>query len=292
LILDGQLLFNYGIFQNHHICNVISDNETIQLRRALRYPINNLKFPSNIPVRYHPTWIPNQSTKINKGHSCLIWNTLDTFIYAIIPFIITLICNLIIIIKVCQRRRSTVNLGGICHKNSDFFSPQDHLSTLLITINLLFLFMTAPLNISLIIESIFECLSLKSSSIKIFLLVNQYLRLLQSSYHALSFIFYCVIGNKFRSSAKSICRTLYSKLLEFGLADRCVETPLIACCLDRRRSSSSGQTASTNSRLSENRRLTSEQNPNHLLPLNVVRRPVYVTFDNNQKTIIHSTTPL
>jgi hypothetical protein len=148
--------------------------------------------------------------------------------------------------------------------------------------------MTAPFNISLIIQSILDCYLVTKSSMRIFAIINEYLRLLQNTYHALSFIFYCVIGNKFRNSAKSICRTIYSKLLEFG----CAETPLIGCCLVRRRSSSSGHTTSTNSRLSEHRRLTIEQNPNNLLPLNVIRRSIYVTCDIHQKTIVHSTTPL
>jgi hypothetical protein len=155
--------------------------------------------------------------------------------------------------------------------------------------------MTGPLNICLIIRSIFECLFLtttSSSSIKIFLCLNEYLRLLQNSYHALSFIFYCVIGNKFRNSAKSICRTIYCKFIEFVITDRCAETPFVSCCLDRRHSLTSGQTTSTNSRLSDNRRLTPEQRPTISIPMNIIRRPRYITYDINQKTTIHSSTPL
>ena len=291
-IFDGQILFNYGFFQMNHVCNELLSNDIKQFRRALKYPINIVKFPKDIPVIHHPKWSPSSLIKIDKGHICLIWNTLDTFVYAIIPFVITLICSIIIILKVCQRRRSTVVLGGVCHTNRDFAPSQDHLSKLLITINLLFLFMTGPLNTSLVIQSILDCYLVSTSSMRIFAIINEYLRLLQNTYHALSFIFYCVIGNKFRSSAKSICRTIYSKLLEFGFADRCAETPLVGCCLVRRRSSSSGRTASTNSRLSDNRRFTIEPNPNNLLPLNVIRRYTYVTYDINQKTIVHSTTPL
>jgi len=243
--------------------------------------------PNNIPIQYHRTWIPNQSVKMNKENICILWNIFDTFIYAIIPFIITLICSFIIIVKVCQRRRSTVSLGGICHTNRDFcISPKDYLSTLLITTNFLFFIMTGPFNICLIIQSIFDYFFLTSlSSIEIFLYLNEYLRLLQNSYHALSFMFYCVIGNKFRNSAKSICRTIYYKFIEFGIIDRCAKTSLGSCCLDRRRSSSSGQTVSTTSRLSDNRRLTAEQRPINSLPLTVIKRPTYITL----KTTTHST---
>jgi hypothetical protein len=64
--------------------------------------MNILQLPKNISVQYHTTWIPNQSQKISKENICILWNILDTFIYAIIPFIITLICSYIIIVKVCQ----------------------------------------------------------------------------------------------------------------------------------------------------------------------------------------------
>jgi hypothetical protein len=164
-------------------------------------------------------------------------------------------------------------------------SSHDHLSTLLITTNILYFIMTGPLNICLIVQSLFECVFLESSPLsrEMFSCINEYLRLLQNSYHALSFLFYCVIGNKFRSSAKSICRTIYSKLIEFGIADRCAETPLVSCCLDRRRSSSSGQTTSTASRLSDIRRLTVEQRPTNSIPLHPMKRTAYVTFELNQK---------
>ena len=252
------------------------------------------KITNNIPLIYHMTWNPIQSIKTDKKSICILWNLIDTFIYAIIPFIIILICSFIIIIKVCQRRRSTVNLGGICHINREYTPTRDYLSTLLITINILFLIMTGPFNICLIVQSIFECFFLRSSSIKFFFICNEYLSLLQNSYHAISFLFYCVIGNKFRSSAKSVCRTIYCKLLEFGICDRFTETSFISCCIDRRRSSSSGQTMSTNSRLSiheNNRRLTIEHKRNSSLPLNVIKRPTYVTFDINQKPITKLTTP-
>jgi len=263
-----------------------------QFRRALKYPIDISKFSVNISVKYHTTWIPTDSRTIDKGHICILWNTLDTLVYAIIPFIITLMCSFIIMIKVCQRRRSTVISGGICHINRDAISPQDHLSALLIAINILFLIMIGPLNIFLITQSILECLFFISIPIESYNFCNEYLRLLQNSYHALSFLFYCVIGNKFRSSAKSICRTIYCKLVETGITDRCAETPLISCCLDRRRSSSSGQTVSTNSRLSDNKRLSVGQRRYSELPLNIIRRPTYVTFDITQKTVVHFTKPL
>ncbi len=296
LIFDGQILFNYGIFKNKHLCNEIRNNEIIQLRRALKYPINIPQLPTNISFKYYTTWISTHTEEFNKGKICFLWNIVDTFLYAFIPFIITLICSFIIIVKVCQRRRSIVVQGGTCHTNRDFIiSPRDHLSTLLITTNIVFFLMTSPFNICLIGQSIFECWLLRSSSssfVEIFICLNEYLRLLQNSYHALSFILYCFIGNKFRSSAKSIARTIYSKFIDYGVADQCTETSVFSCCLDRRHSSSSGQAVSTNSRLSDNRRLTIESRSTNLLPLNTIRRPTYVTYDNNQKATIHAVTPL
>jgi hypothetical protein len=49
---------------------------------------------------------------------------------------------------------------------------------------------------------------------KIFLQLNQYLRLLQNSYHAFTFIFYCLAGNKFRKSALLICQLVYHKFTD------------------------------------------------------------------------------
>jgi len=163
-------------------------------------------------------------------------------------------------------------------------SPQYHLSTLLITTNILFILFTGPLNICLIIQSISEYFFKISLSKEIFRCFDEYLRLLQNSYHALSFIFYCVIGNKFRSSAKSICRTIYYKFIKFGITDRCAKASLVSWCLVRRRSSSSGQTISTNSRL------TGEQRPANSLPLNIIKRPIYVTYDINQRSTKYSAT--
>jgi hypothetical protein len=290
-MFDGQILFNYGLFHKQHMCNRNDNTDAKQFQRALDFPMNISEFSSNIPLVYHATWSPIQSVKNARKSICLLWNIIDTFVYAIIPFIITLICNIIIIVKVCQRRRSTISSGGICHTNRDLISPRQHLSTLLITINVLFIITTGPFNISLLVESLF---SLTSSSIKIVIVFGEYLRLLQNSYHALSFLFYCVIGNKFRSSAKSVCRTIYCKLIESGISDRCSGSSLISCCFDRRRSSSSGQTGSTNSRLStheNNRRLTVDHRINSSLPLNLIKRSTYVTFEITQKPLTQIMTP-
>jgi hypothetical protein len=153
---------------------------------------------------------------------CILWNIIDTFIYAIIPFVIILICSIIIIIKICQRRRSTMTFGGICHTNPRIIATQDHLSKLLIIINCLFLMMTGPFNICLIIQSILKHFFWKKYSMKIFLQLNQSLRLLENSYHAVSFIFYCLAGNKFRECALSMCQLIYCKLFKliFGYQPR------------------------------------------------------------------------
>lgn len=284
LIFDGQLLFNYGIFKNNHICQDIRTNEIRQLRRALNYPIAMSKISSDIPVRYLTPWIPTPSKKINKGYVCLLWNLSDITIYALIPFVITFACSLIIIVQVCRRRRSTIDLGGQRHTNRDVtIAPGDHLSTLLITTNVLYLLMTGPFSICLTIQSFLECFFLESSVSwkELLTFIGEYLRLLQNAYHALSFVFYCVIGNKFRSSARSICRKISSRFVQNGLTDRCTERPITRCCLDRRRSSSSAHTTSTNSRLSD-RRLTLDVRGTNAIPLDVIRRATHVTFDLDQ----------
>ncbi|CAF1262732.1 unnamed protein product [Rotaria sordida] len=285
-IFDAQILFNYGLFEKTHICNQILNNNTKQFQHALKYPINITKLSNNISLKYHTSWIQTRPIQVDKKNICTLWNIVDTFLYAILPFIMTLVCSLLIIIKVFQRRRSTRSFGGIHHIQKGSNSWPDHLSVILITINILFLIMTGPSNICLIIQSIYKCTSTNSSSlIKISLILNEYLRLLQNSYHALSFIFYCFIGNKFRNSAKSICRTIYCKAIDFGIPDACSQKPLISCCIDRRYSSSTGQTTSSNSRPTGSRRLTIEQGTNNTLPLNVITRPTYVTFNVREKRI-------
>ncbi|UJR37236.1 hypothetical protein I4U23_029945 [Adineta vaga] len=286
-IFDAQLLFNYGLLKNNQTCNELQNSDLQQVRRAIRYPIH---ISNHLYPQYHSSWTWNSTIIPPKGNICLLWNTADIIIYAILPFLISLLCSFIIIFKVLERRRSTIILGGVCHLNRVALFPRDHLSILLITINLLFLIMTGPLNIFLTIKSIVECTLSQSISIEYSHRIDEYLRLLQNSYHAFSFIFYCVIGNKFRNSAKSISRTIYYKLFEFSRTNRCAEVPFLACCFDRRRSSSSGHTISTNSKLSDSRRSTNGQRRHSLIPLNTMKRPTYVTFHITEKTVTHLTT--
>lgn len=233
---------------------------------------------------------------LNKNNRCTLWNMFDTLVYAIIPFVITFLCSIIIIVQVCRRRRSTVILGGTFHRNRDLLPSHDQLSSLLISINIIFIVMTGPFNICLVIQSIVEHFFVKSSvSTKIFLRFNEYLSLLQNAYHAISFLFYCVIGNKFRTSAKAICRRFYYELIACGVGDRCSQASLLPCCLDRRRSSSSVPTASTNSRLSNNdntRRICKEHETNTSMPLRIVKRTTYVTFESITKPLTQRSTPV
>ena len=248
------------------------------MQRAVNYS-TNLSIVG-IPLKYHPDPTPDQST-------CIVWNILDTCIYALIPFVIIFTSSIIIIVQVCRRRRSTMTLGGLHHRASDSIAHHDQLSTLLISINVLFLMMTGPFNILIVGQSILNHCS-ESPNSPYLLIANQCLQLLQNSYHALSFIFYCFIGNKFRSSAKLICRRVYYELFQFGIGHRCAELFLCVCCVDRRHSSTSGPTMSTTSRQSNNdinRRLIQDPRTNCSYQLNVIRRTTYVTFVVNPKSI-------
>jgi hypothetical protein len=246
-IFDAQLLFNYGLLSKVHICNQPSTSEFKQFQRALNFPINNNSNQlKNIPIQYQTKVL--QTIKPNKCNICILWNIFDTFIYAIIPFLIILTTSIITIIKICERRRSTTKYGGICHTNQRIISAQDNLSILLIIINCLFLIMTGPFNIYLITQSILKYFFSKSFTMKIFFQLYEYLRLLQNSYHAFSFIFYCVIGKKFRKSAWSICRGIYCKLVKVIFCGyQPTESSLISsCCFKRKRLTSNQPTVSTN----------------------------------------------
>jgi hypothetical protein len=237
--------------------------ESKQFQRALHFPIENSNLLNNISIRYYMHFIQIRPPKPYKCDVCIIWNILDTLIYAIIPFIIILISSIIIIIKICQRRRSTVNFGGMCHMNRHTIARQDNLSMLLIIINCLFLLMTGPLNICLIMQPIFRHFSLK-----FFLQSNQYLRLLQNSYHALSFIFYCIIGKKFRKTAWSIGERIYCKLFQLIFRYPPNESSMV----------SSG--------LQQNNRLTTSTSTNDnikRLSINFTKKQNFVTIASNEK---------
>ena len=213
LIFDGQLLFNYGLFSKRHMCDEIFTDESKQFQRALHLPLHIPKsLTNNMSIRYYQTFSLSRTSKPNLCIVCILWNILDTFVYAIIPFLVILISSIIIIVKICERRRSTVTFGGFCHMNRRMSVTRDHLSILLIIINCLFLIMTGPLNISFIVQSIIKYFSFKCLSPRFFFRLNQPLRLLQNSYHAFSFIFYCVNGNKFRQSAWLSFRKIYYKI--------------------------------------------------------------------------------
>jgi hypothetical protein len=264
-IFDGQLLFNYGLFYKSQMCEERLSYESKQFQRARHLPIGDSFNLNTIPIRYYTTFFQIRPAKPFKCDACILWNILDTLVYAIIPFIIILISSIIIIMKICERRRSTTHLGGMCHMNQRRIASQDNLSVLLIFINFLFLIMTGPLNICLIIQPI-----LKYFSIKIHLNLHQYLRLLQNSYHALSFIFYCVIGNKFRKSACTIFQQTYCQLYRFIYG----YPPTESCCLQPK--------------IFMNNRLTTSTSTNEnlkRLSTNLIQRQSCLTIDKNRKIL-------
>lgn len=227
LIFDGQLLWNYGLFSHRHMCEERLPFESRQFQRARRFPIDL----STLSTPYQIHYTQNQSIKSNQCDICILWNVFDTFLYAIIPFLIILISSIIIISQIIQRRRSTILSGGICHTDR-----QDCLSIVLISINCLFFIMTGPFNIALIIQSIMKHFFPRQYSMRTFKELNEYLRTLQNSYHAFSFVFYCVLGEKFRKATASIYRRMYrrisrplsehsSLLFEHKIIDRSRRTP-------------------------------------------------------------------
>ena len=185
----------------------------MQFRRAQYLPMNRSELVTDIHYVHCPfERVPNRTAAEHKCHACILWNILDTFVYAIVPFAVVLTSSIIIIVKICARRRSMVSIGGICHTNRRVIRAQDNLSILLIVINCLFLVMTGPFKIYLIVQSSDRYFSSHPVPTKSIQYVNEYLRTLQNSYHALSFVFYCVVGHKFRQSACSRVRWVYRKL--------------------------------------------------------------------------------
>ncbi|CAF3170649.1 unnamed protein product, partial [Rotaria sp. Silwood2] len=106
------------------MCHDRSSYETKQFQRAINYPINNLKFLKNVSIHYHKNFFQTRTITPIKCTICFLWNIVDTFVYAIIPFLIILTSSIIIIIKIYERRRSMANSGGKCHINRRIISSQ------------------------------------------------------------------------------------------------------------------------------------------------------------------------
>ncbi|CAF0785606.1 unnamed protein product [Didymodactylos carnosus] len=249
-LFDGQLLFKYGLNSKiNSIClsSSIRNDKNISInnsqdvshhfQRAFQYPINLSSTIANSTYLYHTTSTQNVSFSNMQHHrgGCVLWNIYDGFIYALIPFIITTICSFIVVLKVCERRRLTVVAGGGRHMRQTHarFRISDNLSVVLIAVNILFLLMTSPFNFYLIINSF-------QPNAKCFQhpLLNEILRTIQNAYHALNFVFYCVVGKKFRNSFLHIYLKIYKRLLcRYTLPF----TILTRCCDERRRSSSGVQ---------------------------------------------------
>ena len=274
-----------GIFSCAAFCNVTNRFDRKNIERALNFPLNTSLPLKTLPVRYY-------SHSSISSRLCVLWNILDTIIYAIMPFLITFICNIFIIIQVCRRRRSTIRFGGIHHRIGDRSSTLDQLSILLIFVNILFLSMTSPLNISLILQSSFEYFQMSSSNKrKIFSSLNEYFRLLQNSYHALSFLFYCLSGNKFRKSAKVFAQRTFWMFRTFNQNHRLSIYSFI--CVHRRWSSSSGRTCSTTSKRSchqMNRRVTFELLPIVIEEDNRIQSKSHVTLPSMNEVLIQRST--
>ena len=215
------------------------------MRRAIEHPFNSSESLTKISARFHFNLISTTMKTPNKCSICILWNILDTLIYAILPFFIIFLCSLMIIGKIFVRRRAMAKLGGLCHLNRRMVSAQDNLSILLITINCLFLIMIGPFNIYLIIQSIRRYWSTNEMPTKFVQQIQEYLRLIQNSYHAFGFVFYCLIGEKFRLTARSSCLNVYRRWKKYSNR---TTTGYRSCTNPIRSSSTMGATVSkTNS---------------------------------------------
>ncbi|CAF1233346.1 unnamed protein product [Adineta ricciae] len=234
LVFDGQLVFKYGFLSKRHMCDESSIFKIKQFQRALDTPITTQsELLRNVTTRYYSTVFRTPNSKPYFCGVCTLWNILDTFIYAIIPFLLILISSIIIIIKIWQRRRLTITIGGVHQINPRFISIQDKLSILLILINCLFLIMTGPFNTHLIIQSTLKYFFSKPCSMKMNTQLNEYLRILQNLYHALSFMFYCLIGNKFRQAAYTMCQRCYWKFIQFLCRYKQTQASFLSCYITR-----------------------------------------------------------
>lgn len=144
------------------------------------------------------------------------WILIDAIVYSFLPFTLILILNIVIMVKVCQARktrRSMMTLKRSQHSSERSESTRQ-LTVMLLMISGTFLLTTTPIFIVKMIHwapAIFKRKQMDKNELTIKdIAVSQFAdsiaAFLMHLNHAMNFYLYCASGNKFRSTLKSLFR--------------------------------------------------------------------------------------
>lgn len=153
-----------------------------------------------------------------------IWPWVDAFMYSFIPFITILIFNALIIRKVFLAKQERESLQSTPRRSASLLlrgssmrpyamgirrvsHDSNRLTVMLLTISFTFLLTTLPMNISLIITSIWPPDPTDLQQIVRATLIRKVIELLMYCNHSINFYLYCATGKKFRENVlKTLCR--------------------------------------------------------------------------------------
>lgn len=152
-----------------------------------------------------------QPNPLNKAY-LTFWNIyvwIDSIIYAIIPFIIMIFCNICLIIKIIKSRiesnkviHTRIALTRGLSNVATILPSEKRLTLILIGISISFLCLTMPISILEGFSNYFNTISYS------YFIAISYM--LMYANHVINFFFYCALGPKFRNEVKNLlpCRWL------------------------------------------------------------------------------------
>ena len=140
------------------------------------------------------------------GHHGISWTTVDAALFTFVPFILILGCNVSIIwslVMTRKRQRANIHVRNALPSDST-----TSITTMLITISLVFIITTSPMTVCYqLYDDITE--NLKDDPIGRALwwelVINTVLVLICYSNNAVNFLLYCISGSKFRCALSDIC---------------------------------------------------------------------------------------
>lgn len=162
---------------------------------------------------YHCTSFPEYMDFENN-----VWYYLDGLAYSIIPFIVLIVCNIMIIVGIKRSSRKQRALTNKMDKlqSADKAKQQSQITIMLVTISIVFVLFTMPNCIFFIIQGKINYLATPHSH-AIWVLWMQVIFFLSDANHAINFYLYFLSGQKFRQKFKSmVCCRKSPKRIRFN----------------------------------------------------------------------------
>lgn len=139
-----------------------------------------------------------------------VWPWIDATVYSFLPFILLLVVNILIILvhrRAIAVRKTTVRVHRSNERGTKF-----KLSTMLITVTMTFLFLSAPNVVLICIRHKYFNFSVKIDDLRdvaVYRLVAMVTNFCLYLNHAINFFLYCISGEKFRRELVNLfkCKT-------------------------------------------------------------------------------------